>query len=96
MKKFVLFSVGFQQPTPEIMQAWGKWFAAIGDRMVDGGSPLGPGREITHSGTRDLPLDLQAVSGYMIISAENMAEAEKIAADCPIITSIRIHEAMSH
>ena len=96
MKKFVLFSVGFQQPTPEIMQAWGKWFASIGDRMVDGGSPLGPGREITRSGTRDLPLDLQAVSGYMIISAENMAEAEKIAADCPIITSIRIHEAMSH
>ena len=46
MKKFVIFHYGFEMPTPEIMEAWSKWFASIGDKMVDPGSPLGPGREI--------------------------------------------------
>ena len=63
--------------------------------MVDSGSPFGPGIEITHSGTKKLSHDLEAVTGYLIINADNIDEAEKIAKDCPIITSIRVYEAMS-
>ncbi|GMQ78481.1 MAG: hypothetical protein BMS9Abin02_0995 [Anaerolineae bacterium] len=95
MKKFVLLSYGFETPTQEIMDAWGNWFASIGDKMVDSGSPFASGREITHNGTKELSLDLDAVTGYLIINAENMDEAEKIAKNCPIITSIRVYEAMS-
>ncbi len=95
MKKFVLISYGFETPTPEIQQAWGKWFASIGDKMVDGGSPLGNGREISHAGTKELPLGLDSLTGYCIIRAESLDEAEKIAKDCPIITSIRVYEAKS-
>jgi hypothetical protein len=95
MKKFVLISYGFETPTPEIQQAWGKWFASFGDKMVDGGSPLGNGREISHSGTKELSRGLDSLTGYCIINAENIDEAEKIARDCPIITSIRVYEAMS-
>jgi hypothetical protein len=95
MKKFVLISFGFETPTPEIQQAWGKWFAPIGDKMVDGGSPLGSGREISHTGTKELPLGKESLTGYCIINAENIDEAEKIAQDCPIISSIRVYEAMS-
>jgi hypothetical protein len=36
-----------------------------------------------------------AITGYTIINAEDMDEAERIAQGCPIITSIRVYEAMS-
>lgn len=95
MKKFVFLTYGFETPTQEIQEAWGKWFASIGDKMVDGGSPLGHGREISRAGTKELPLGKESLTGYCIISADNIDEAEKIAKGCPIITSIRVYEAGS-
>lgn len=95
MKKFVLLTYGYETPTQEIMDAWSNWFASIGDKMVDSVGPFGPGREITHSGTKELPLGAESVTGYVIINADSLDEAEKIAQDCPIITSIRVYEAMS-
>lgn len=94
MKKFVFLSYGYKTPTEEIMDAWNNWFASLGDKLVDSVG-LGAGREITHNGTKELSLDLEAVTGYLIINAEDMDEAEKIAKDCPIITSIRVYEARS-
>ena len=94
MKKFVLLTYGYETPTQEIMDAWGNWFASIGDNMVDSSGPCGPGREITHNGTKDLPLGMESFTGYLIINAENLDDAEKIAKDCPIITSIRVYETM--
>jgi hypothetical protein len=95
MKKFVIFHYGFEMPTPEIMDAWNKWFASIGDKIVDPGSPLGPGREISRSGIKELPKGLESISGYTVINANNIDEAEKIAKGCPMITSVRVYEAMS-
>lgn len=96
MKKFMLLCYGFEPPTPEIMEAWGKWFASIGDKMVDGGSPFSGGREITRTGKKDLPLGKESLTGYCIIQAENLDQAEKLARGCPIITSIRVYETMAH
>ncbi len=95
MKKFVLFCYGYAEPTQAVMEAWGKWFESIGDKMVDPGNPLGPGREISRSGTKELPLGLESLTGYLIINADNLDEAEKIAQRCPMITSVRVYEAMS-
>jgi hypothetical protein len=95
MKKFVFFTYGYREPTKEIEEAWGKWFASIGDKMVDGGSPLGPGREISHTGTKELPLGMESLTGYCIINADNIDDAEKIAKACPIITGVRVYEANS-
>ena len=95
MEKFVFITVGFETPTPEVMEAWNNWFASLGDKMVDRGSPLGPGREITRDGTNELPLGMESLTGYTIINAENLDDAEKIAAAAPIITSIRVYPAMS-
>jgi len=39
MKKYVFLHYGFTEPTPEIMEAWGKWFASLGDKIVDPGAP---------------------------------------------------------
>ncbi|MCH8024205.1 MAG: hypothetical protein IIB43_05790 [Candidatus Marinimicrobia bacterium] len=95
MKKFVMLHYGFVPPTKEIQEAWGKWFESVGDKWVDSGSPFGYGREISHAGTKELTLDLEAITGYSILNAENMDEAEKIAKECPFITSIRVYEANS-
>jgi hypothetical protein len=95
MKKFVILHYGYETPTQEIMDAWSKWFASIGDRIADAGSPLGPGREISPSGIKELSHDKAAITGYLVIYADDIEEAVRIAKSCPIITSVRVYEAMS-
>ena len=50
MKKFMILHCGFEDPTPEIMEVWGKWFESIVDKQVDQGG-FSDGREISKSGT---------------------------------------------
>ncbi len=96
MKKFVFLFIGFTKPTPKIMQSWMQWFKSVEDKIVDMGNGLGPGREITKNGTTELPMDLDAVTAYMVFNAENINEAEKIARSCPMITSVKVYEVRSH
>ena len=91
MKRFMLLHFGFEKPTPEIMAAWGKWFEAVADKTVDQGGFRG-GREISHNGTSDLPLATDSITGYSIIEAASLEEAERIARDNPFIASIRVYE----
>lgn len=72
-----------------------KWFESIGEYIVDSGSPFGYGREITNEGTAELPLGLDSITGYTIINAADMDEAEQVAASCPFISGIRVYEADS-
>ena len=93
MKKFLMLTIGFEKPTPEIMEAWGKWFESIKDNIVDK-NHLSGGREISSEGTKDLPLGLDSITGFMIVTAESLDEAEKMAESNPYITSIRVYEMM--
>ena len=95
MKKFVLLHYGFEKPTPEIMAAWGKWFSAMKDNIIDMGGHFSGGREITKAGTRNLPLGLESITGFTIVSAESLDDAEKMAQSNPYISSIRVYEVMS-
>jgi hypothetical protein len=95
MKKFILLYVGMWEQTPEVMNGWKKWFEVLGDRVIDSGNPFGPGKEVTKTGTKDLPQDEQAIVGYTIIKGESLEEIEKLAKHCPIITSVKIYEAMA-
>ena len=94
MKKFILLYVGMWEHTPEVMGGWTKWLQVLGDRVVDSGNPFGPGKEMTKSGTKELPQDENAIVGYTIIKAESLEEVENLAKECPIITSVKIYEAM--
>ena len=91
----MLLHYGFEKPTPEIMEAWGTWFNLIADKIVDNGGHLSGGREISRAGTKDLPLSADSITGYTVISAENLDEAEEIASGNPYITSIRVYELMT-
>jgi hypothetical protein len=93
MNTYLLLHIGFEPPTQEIMDAWGEWFTSIADVTVDSGG-LRSAREISDSGTRDLPMDRESITGYNIIKAESLDEAEKIASTNPYISSIRVYEIM--
>ncbi len=95
MKKFVLLHYGFEKPTPEIMAAWGKWFALMKDRIIDMGGHFSGGREISKAGTKNLPLGLESITGFTIVSADSIDDAEKIAQSNPYTSSIRVYEVMS-
>jgi len=50
------------------------------------------GRELTKQGSNDLAWDENCLTGYSVIEAQSMEEAEAIAATNPFITAIRIYE----
>lgn len=91
MKKFMYLHIGFEKPTEQIMQAWQQWFETIADRQVEQAGFAG-GREITKDGSRELPWDQDSITGYNIITAENLDEAERLAQGNPFISGIRIYE----
>lgn len=96
MKKFMFLYQGMWDPNSKQMRdAWTDSFAEIGDSIVDSGNPLGEGREVTNDGARQLALEPGSVTGYTIVEAESMDDAEKLLANCPIITSVQVYEAMS-
>ena len=78
------------------MDAWGKWFESIADKIVDQGGLWGGGREISDAGTKDLPMGMESITGYIIINADSLDAAERIAQGNPYIASIRVYEIMKH
>ena len=94
MKTFLLLHYGFEKPTPEIMAAWHKWFESMKDNTIDNFGFSG-GREISKAGTKDLPLGLESITGFTIVSADSLDHAEKMAQSNPYISSIRVYEVMS-
>ena len=67
VKKFMYLHFGFEPPTPEIMEAWMAWFESISDQQIDQGGFAG-GREISKSGTRDLPWDMESIRVEIALS----------------------------
>ena len=89
MAKFVyIYRGGKSGSTPEeqdqIMAAWGQWFQALGDALVDGGNPFGLPKSVTAEGVSG---DVNGVpaSGFSIVNAADQAAAAKLAQGCPML-----------
>ena len=95
MSRYMLLHVGFEKPSDEIMAAWKAWFESVADVSVEHGGFMG-GREITHAGTAELPWGPDAMTGYSIIEADSLDEAERLASGNPFIKGIRIYEIRPH
>lgn len=91
MKRFVLLHYGFEPPTPEVVEAWQAWFREVEPYAVEHVG-IGPGRELSHDGARDLPMGPDALTGYSVLEAESLEQAEALAAGNPWVHSIRIHQ----
>ena len=77
------------------MAKWNEWFASIADISVEHGGFMG-GREITQDGAAELPWGAESITGYSIIEADSLDDAERIASGNPFITSIRVYEIRAH
>jgi hypothetical protein len=95
MKKFVYLFHDQWEPNQEAQDAWMNWFAEIGESIVDSGNLFGPGREVTPTGGRDLAKNGNTATGYAIVNADSIEGAEKLLANCPFKTSVRIYEALA-
>lgn len=93
MKKFMYLYQGAWEYTDEMKTAWQRWFAVVADRIVDSGNPFSAGREVTPDGSVELTPEMSPAVGYTIVSAADMAEAERLLEGCPIIESVRVYEA---
>lgn len=96
MTRYMLLHYGFEKPTPEIMEAWKSWFADNAERTVENGGFHGAAKEISSEGSKDLAMGPDCITGYTIIEAESIEEAEKIASENPFISSIRVYEIVAH
>jgi len=96
MKKFLVLTYGFVPPSDEVQRAWGEWFTSAGPRLVDPGSPFGRGVEVTRDSRTELSLQSPSpLTGYCIINADSLEEAESLVRGMPIIESVRVYEAHS-
>lgn len=93
MKKFIALycnTSGAHQPTPELspeekaqmMAPWATWYEKYGDRVVDMGAPCAPASS-SNTGN-EWSQSKNFVTGYSIVSATSMAEAQEMFKGHPI------------
>jgi hypothetical protein len=66
------------------MKAWTDWLGGLGDAVVDGGNPVGPGRTIGSDGSVGNG-GLNPATGYSILRADSFDAALAAAKGCPIL-----------
>jgi hypothetical protein len=91
MANFLLLYSGGGMPETEaqqaeVLQAWGAWYAALGEAVVDGGDPFTQmAKNIASNGmVSDGPVGTMA-TGYTIIKADSLDAAVKMAKGNPIL-----------
>lgn len=91
MQKYLVLTIGFKQPSPEMMEEWNKWFDSYKDSIVEQVGLMN-GREIIEDNVTDLEMDEGALTGYLVVEMENMDAAIQLAKQCPAVTSTRVYE----
>jgi hypothetical protein len=78
-----------------VMAAWGGWFGAMGDAVLDGGNPFGASATVAGDGTVSDGA-ASALTGYAILRADDLGAATEMAKTCPILAdgsgSIEVYE----
>jgi hypothetical protein len=98
MAKFVyVYSGGQLAETPEAqeqaMQAWGAWFATLGDKVTDMGNPFGASTIVTSGGSGAA----SGLGGYSVVQADSLDDAAANAGGCPVLQSggrVEVYEAL--
>lgn len=99
MAKYVFTYSGGTAPATQAereasMAAWGAWLGGMGPRALDIGNPFGASMAVGPGGgvTEGSPSGL---TGYSIVSADDLAAAAELAKGCPILDtggSVHVHE----
>ena len=102
MPKFLFVYHGGKPATNEaekkkIYDAWGMWFGSMGKSVIDGGNPCAVSSTIHANGTVTNDGGSNPASGYSLIEAANIADAQAKAKSCPLLKaggSVEIAQAM--
>ena len=100
MGKYVFVYKDGATPTSEaegakVMEAWMGWFGTLGAAIVDGGNPFGASTAVASDGS--IGAASAGLSGYSIVSADDLSGAATLAKGCPILAaggSVEVYEAM--
>lgn len=99
MSNYVLaYAGGAQAETPEAqeasMKAWTEWFQGLGDSVVDSGNPFAVSATVASDGSTS-DGGRGGLTGYSIISADDLASATTQVKGCPILAdggSVEVYE----
>lgn len=75
------------QEVEQVMQAWGDWLGSMGNKVIDGGNPVGMSTTVNSDGSVVDNGGSNPTSGYSIIEASSNEDAVNKAKDCPILLS---------
>ncbi len=76
------------------MAAWGAFLGGLGSALVDAGNPFGPAMTVAPGGAVSEGAS-SGLSGYSIISSDDLSAATATATGCPILAmggSVEVHE----
>ena len=90
MPKYLFVYHGGTPPATEeagkqAMEAWGKWFGAMGSDVVDGGNPVGPSTTVASDGRVVNDGGANPAAGYSVVEAKDLDDAIAKARGCPIL-----------
>ena len=92
MAKYLFVYHGGGHPSgPEegqkVMAAWGAWFGALGAAVIDGGAPVGQSTTVRPDGSVADDGGANPASGYSLIEASSLEDAQAKAKGCPILAA---------
>ncbi len=79
------------------MAKWGQWFGQLGSAVVDGGVPTGIAKTVSSGGSVS-DGGSRSLTGYSIVSAENLDSAVELAKGCPVLEAggaVDVYEAIA-
>ena len=102
MAKYVFIYHGGKVPTnpadsKKVHDSWGGWFGSMGSAVIDGGNPVGKSSTVKSDGSIVDNGGANPFSGYSLIEAANLEDAQRKAKKCPLLAaggSIEIAQAM--
>jgi hypothetical protein len=66
-------------------QAWGAWFGSLGSAVVDSGHRVRHAQTLSAEG--EVAREAQVLTGYVVIAAESLDAAARLASGCPGLKS---------
>jgi len=83
-----------EEERQRVMDAWGAWFGSLGEAVVDMGNPFGDSRSVASDGSVANG-GSAGLTGYSILSANDIDAAVSMAGTCPIVSaggSVEVYE----
>ncbi len=100
MAKYLLAYHGGGMPETEaeqasVMAAWSEWLASAGDKLVDGGAPLGQAKSVSADGA--VSDTATSLNGYSLINADSIDDVVAFAKASPHLSAggtVEVREAI--